>query len=290
MNYTGEYTGPYWSNGEFQTSVEWGDKDPQSQLDWLSRQHDSAYAHYEDRRHREAADLLYMREAKKLVGQFPELAGNLVGYGNYTGRQIGKLFSDVGLATKLTGTPLFGVLKFGIDNIIDSGKRLNGTYLEDEMNDVREYYKTDPYKKVMPNPSNIKVKGSLEKVKAPSTKTVQMLDGQRREARIPGRIVKSDPNIREVIAAPLNAPRDTGTVGGKMTSHISQFLRRKKKNKIHVESPEERIQRLALNQKRLFDIYENKNKNAKASKPKNKNKAFGFDRTHKIMVKAKRDK
>ncbi len=139
MSFAGNYTGPYWSDGTIQPSVEWGASDPQSDLDFLSRQHDSAYAHFKDRGHREAADRLYKAEADKLVGRFPELAGKAVLYGNYAGRQASQLAKDVGM---FGGLP--GLIKFGVGNIVNAQKMLNGTYLKKETEAVQKYYSSDP--------------------------------------------------------------------------------------------------------------------------------------------------
>lgn len=76
------YTGPYLSNGQYQSSVAFGDVEPKSKLDALSRLHDTAYATYADYGHRTAADVIYNAEAKKLESLFPQLAGSIVLYGN----------------------------------------------------------------------------------------------------------------------------------------------------------------------------------------------------------------
>lgn len=296
MNYLGEYTGPYWSNGEIQESVEWGEKDPKTQLDWLSRQHDSAYAHYKDSRHREAADLIYMREAKKLAGKFPELAGNLVGYGNYTGRQIGKLASDVGLATKLTGNPLFGVLKYGVEGVVNSAKRINGTYLKNELSDLSTYYGTDPHSKKKPNQEMI---GSLERVnKTRNSGSLPVVShDQKNEGRIRGwERLSTVPKSREAIVSSLNASggneheqREPIAVNsGSWFQNLKRKRKKKKKNK--VEPLEARIQRLALDQSHHFDNFNKIKQNSIESKPKKKNKAFGFDRSNTVRVKVQQKK
>jgi hypothetical protein len=123
--FAGNYTGPYWSDGKIQSSVEFGTTDPQSELDALSRLHDTAYAHYSDRGHREAADLIYAREAKRLGEKYPELIGNIVQYGNYTGRQAVQLAKDVGT---VPGFPLIGLGKFAITNLFNANKMITGTY------------------------------------------------------------------------------------------------------------------------------------------------------------------
>lgn len=76
------YTGPYLSDGKIQESVAFGEEEPASQLDALSRLHDTAYATYKDFGHLTAADSIYNEEAKKLESKFPQLAGQIVLYGN----------------------------------------------------------------------------------------------------------------------------------------------------------------------------------------------------------------
>nr|UHS71980.1 MAG: hypothetical protein 2 [Luteoviridae sp.] len=295
MEYTGEYTGPYWSNGKIQESVEWGDQDPKSQLDWLSRQHDSAYAHFKDAKHREAADLLYMKEAKQLAGRFPELAGSLVGYGNYTARQIAKLGSDVALSTKLTGNPLLGVVKYGLGGISDSYKRINGTYLKNELSDIKDFYKTDPFNKPRPNTSAgaTHLVGSLERTKGKGGVTAVASDGQRNAGIIPGRPIRDDRSHERIFVASLNAPHKT-EAGPEpiVVGRIPWFhkLRKKKKRKNNIEPLEARIQRLTLGQEKKFDNYNKTQKNAKSSKLKTKPPAFGFNRIEVVRSQAKSNK
>lgn len=76
------YTGPYISGGKLQSSVEFGEAEALSLLDYFSRLHDTAYAHWPDRRHRYAADLIYHDEVKKLVGMYPAIASRAVKYAN----------------------------------------------------------------------------------------------------------------------------------------------------------------------------------------------------------------
>ncbi len=297
MNYAGEYTGPYWSDGSIQESVEWGGKTPQSELDWLSRQHDSAYAHYKDSRHREAADLIYMEEAKKLAGRFPELAGNLVGYGNYAGRQAIKLLSDAALSTKLTGNPLFGVLKYGIQGIRDSAQRINGTYLKSELEDINKFYGTDPHK--MRKPGNL-VRDTEKLLNGGAGVALVTNDGQKSGTIISGRPQRPS-DVREStvqptrkFVAPLNASASNEQaqalhpIAVTKTS-LFQRLKKKKKKKNHVESLEDRVKRLTLAQASHFDNYNKIQKTALASKLKKKPTAFGFNRVNKIRVKAKQE-
>lgn len=145
---SGNYVGPYWSNGNVQSSIEWGDKSPVHQLDELARNHDAAYAHFADRKHREAADEIFAEGANKLKIKYgkkladdPKFAAAAVQYGNYAGRQASKLFNY----TTSSG-PVIGLARFGVDNIIEMQKRLTGSYLKSERKDVLRFYETDPYK------------------------------------------------------------------------------------------------------------------------------------------------
>ncbi len=115
-----------------------GETEPTDALDALSRLHDTAYATYSDRKHREAADMIYNEEAKKLGERFPNLAGNIVLYGNYASRQAEKLSSDI------SSYWLLGPLVFQIENMMDATKMIDGTYLKSERQDILNLYATDP--------------------------------------------------------------------------------------------------------------------------------------------------
>jgi len=75
------YTGPWLSNGEFQASVAYGKVEPNSRLDALSRDHDTAYALSKTAGARRKADRVYYRKTRDM-SWFPRLAGNIVLYGN----------------------------------------------------------------------------------------------------------------------------------------------------------------------------------------------------------------
>jgi len=144
---SGNYVGPYWSDGKLQESVEWGDKPALHALDELARQHDAAYAHYKDEKHREAADMIFAAEAKKLKQKYgskwaddPQVAARLVEYGNHTARQISKLAS----IWKTGPFKLPGLIVHQVSNMIDNHKRMTGTYLTKEMGEIRKLYETDP--------------------------------------------------------------------------------------------------------------------------------------------------
>ncbi len=67
------YTGPYRSDGKFQTSVPFGKTPPSSHIEWASRLHDTMYAFYPNNlAAREAADRWYHRQVSSHgdVGKF----------------------------------------------------------------------------------------------------------------------------------------------------------------------------------------------------------------------------
>lgn len=140
------FTGPYWSDGKLQESVEFGATTPLNDLDIASRLHDSAYAHYEaGTQQRRAADYLYYEEVQNLggLGQF---AGTAVLYGNQVTNALGELASDASTGFKFGGLlgGLVGLIYGGVKNelnLIDWMDNKN-KYLEE----VRSYYDTDPYK------------------------------------------------------------------------------------------------------------------------------------------------
>lgn len=187
--YTGNYTGPHWSDGKYQESVEWGDANPQGDLDYLSRQHDSAYARFKDAKHREAADKIYHDEAKKLTGKFPQLAGNLVLYGNHAGRQGEKLLTNTKTGAMLGGPlgALAGAIYTAGGNIVDNMGRINGTYLKKEMADIQKYYESDPRRVVLKDKAlNASSKAKIElpsisnSVPKPTTKSQDLIEKQAR--------------------------------------------------------------------------------------------------------------
>jgi hypothetical protein len=141
LPYVGEnYTGPFLSNGQFQSSVAFGDVPPSSQLDAISRLHDTAYATFTDFGHRTAADAIYNDEAKQLESLFPQLAGSVVLFGNESARA----------AANLVGGLKYGPLGFIV------GAAENMYNLHDYMLNEKRYkaevlalYAKDPYKPVV---------------------------------------------------------------------------------------------------------------------------------------------
>ncbi len=145
----GNYIGPHWSNGEFQESVEWGDKPPQSDLDLLAYYHDSAYAKYKDDDHREAADKLFAEEARKLGYSMADISAVLVQQGNMTKRSFDRTLRNVALGEKVGGAPgaLLGLIYTGVENIFKANDRLPGGKFESVVKEVQDYYATDPHKR-----------------------------------------------------------------------------------------------------------------------------------------------
>lgn len=139
------YTGPMWSNGELQSSVEFGDKMPTSYLDSQSRLHDSAYAKFGDKWHREAADMIY-RDALEKSGGMDSVVGQLPLYGNYTKQQVYGLVDKV--KTGLQKGGLLGALGGAIlhegQYIADQMHRLSSNNLAKERANLLAYYASDP--------------------------------------------------------------------------------------------------------------------------------------------------
>ncbi len=176
--YSGNYTGPYWSDGKFQESVLFGTEDPKSELDYLSYLHDSAYAMYKDDAHRKAADEIYERDAKRLVGRFPHLAGDLVLYGNHAMRGAKGLAGDVSSGFKFGPLgAVIGAIKWQIGNMIDSHKMLKGTYLKKEKADVEALYARDPNFKDHPFASAYQPTSSRKVAVAPAPPNAGQTNG-----------------------------------------------------------------------------------------------------------------
>jgi len=149
LPYLGNYIGPHWSDGKYQESVEWGDSDPQDELDLLAYYHDSSYARFKDKYHRAAADKAFYEQASAIPGALAKLAGNSVLYGNYTKDRLSNMLSSVKTGTTLGG-PLGGVLGLvysGVKGIVDLNDRLPGGAYEKAEKAVKAYQLTDPKKR-----------------------------------------------------------------------------------------------------------------------------------------------
>ncbi len=163
---SGNYVGPYWSDGKLQSSVEWGEAPALHEIDEAARRHDAAYAHFKDSKHRAAADLMFAEEMDRLKGKYgnkiaddPRVAKAAVLYGNHIGRKASGFFSDVARFGGVTGI-LPAILKLGVENIRDSHQMTKGTYLQKERDAVKLYYKTDPRLK----PEDSSGRGPIKKV------------------------------------------------------------------------------------------------------------------------------
>lgn len=127
------YTGPYISDGKFQTSVEFGKSKPLNRLDAFSRYHDSAFAHYQDYGHRAAANSIYYDQTRN-GNRTENFAGNVVLYGNQVKSAVGNMPLGVG---NLPGL-IFGGVKNALNlaDYVHNRKRYK--------QEVLAYYRTDP--------------------------------------------------------------------------------------------------------------------------------------------------
>jgi len=239
--YTGNYTGPHWSDGKYQESVEWGDSNPQSELDYLSRQHDSAYARFKDDKHREAADKIYNENAQKLKQKFPSLAGNLVLYGNHVERQGKKLLSNAKTGAMFGGPigALAGAIYTAGGNIIDNMKRIDGKYLQKETADVMKYYESDP-RRVALKDLALDPKSSKAKIVTPSTSTpekpkvsTKSQDLIEKQAR---RFEKYTNLEKEATKSEYKNTQLPFYVPQYIKRKYSKRVKKNKKNKIHIEN------------------------------------------------------
>lgn len=138
------YTGPYRSDGKWQTSVAFGTSVPLDDVDRASRLHDSAYAHYTDESHRTAADILYQEMLAGNVSTKGRIVRGLPVYGNYVKNRAAEYGEGFATGMKLAGLPgaLGGVVLTGARNIWRQFDLLNN--LDKYKREVTEYYKTDP--------------------------------------------------------------------------------------------------------------------------------------------------
>jgi hypothetical protein len=268
--FSGNYTGPYWSDGRLQESVEFGSSDPQSELDKLSRLHDTAYAHYTDRQHREAADEIYERDAKVLAGKFPELAGKLVLYGNYAARQRAQLNSDFA-----TLGPL-GLLKFAGTNMWNANKMIHGTYLKNEKADIERLYGTDPRK------GQAAVTFNGKKKNTSSDDYIKQQYKEHYEAE-KARHMPIEAKVAQVFnATPVVDVKPVKTMVEKAKDFISNVI--PKKNTVVPETKEERNARLIQAQQRNFENYQNTYMRAQLPQKKRKYKKKKHNLTKAIRV------
>lgn len=129
------YTGPYISDGKYQSSVEFGETKPIGEWAAWSRLHDSAFAHFDDYGHRTAANSLYAQRMGELGGTSQQAAAFFVTYGN----QIKDSFVQI---AKNTGYGVLGLVYSGAKNTYNLAD-----YVSNEKRykqEVLDYYRTDP--------------------------------------------------------------------------------------------------------------------------------------------------
>lgn len=131
------YTGPYWSNGRFQSSVEFGDAPPIDDVGVQSRLHDTAFAHFGDARHRTAADWIYYQNLQKVPGVKSSVVRALPFYGN-----LASAGHVSGLFSPLSPIAVFDYLL----RVHRTSKEIKSGGYAKEIADVLNLYKTDPYK------------------------------------------------------------------------------------------------------------------------------------------------
>lgn len=108
------YCGPYWSDGKFQSSVEFGATTPEDEVAGQCRLHDSAYKHFKTRQHHKAADLLF--------------------YDNITN------LKDLSLFNQTKGWVAKNLVKY-----VNGALRFDYSYPDDKtIQEVKEYYNHDP--------------------------------------------------------------------------------------------------------------------------------------------------
>lgn len=166
--------GPYWSDGKLQESVEFGSAPALHELDALARLHDTAYARYKDDKHRTAADMIFAQEAEKLKQKYgtkwaenPHVAAALVQYGNHAKRAATRIGTNVGEGFKIAGPigAIGGLVYSGLQNISQANQMVKGTYLQQERDDIKKLYATDPWLK------------TSDKIPGSSVKTSELVKG-----------------------------------------------------------------------------------------------------------------
>ncbi len=238
MTSVGNYTGPYISDGKFQTSVEWGSAPTLNPLDEASRRHDSAYAKWSDSRHRKAADQLFKIETEGMNGTLPTVAGNAVVYGNEAMKQAGSLASKVGTYGKFGPIGMLaGALAHEYEWLSDMNSRLNSRdYLAKERREVLDYYKTDPWLQ-KPIRQYDAVDGSVYEGQVTSSEvpTVRRAPQHGGDDFIP---VNSGPKPSSGRVVPDHTELDSDGVPVWHRLPTGRWLRRKKKQKTSKVNPE----------------------------------------------------
>jgi len=166
------YIGPFWSDGKWQESVEFGASEPLSPADAAARRHDSAYAHFKDRGHRIAADSIFAEDIRA-SGNKTYLA-DVPLYGNHIKNSLSMIGSHFVSGLK------YGGLLGGLGSLVYSGIKgvhenydtiLNGDRYRSE---VLRYYETDPMKRMLPEKTQSEHVVQVNKTpKAPQTIEIQ---------------------------------------------------------------------------------------------------------------------
>lgn len=138
--YLPNYTGPYISDGKFQTSVKFGRAVPKDRLDKLSRLHDTAFKEFSDYGHRTAANSIYHNDAKS-GNAMSQIAGAAVLYGNQV------LSASKGLSFNLPALVYGGVRNaLNLHDYVKNEKKykqdIKNLYAQDPMRGNVRY---DPY-------------------------------------------------------------------------------------------------------------------------------------------------
>ncbi len=128
------YTGPYWSDGKIQSSVEFGESFTPTYLAYNSRLHDSAFAHFQDDRHRTAADWIYRQSLRFDDSVKSQIVRQLPFVGNHVGFLLPLFTSGLAGPAALLAALEVSLLKRDIEN---------GAY-DSEIRDVLQFYNTDP--------------------------------------------------------------------------------------------------------------------------------------------------
>jgi len=142
----GNYIGPGWSDGKFQSSVEWGSSEPQSELDLEAYYHDSAYKKFSDEAHRQAADSIFADNAARIKGELPPLARTAVSQGNMLSRSVTRTTRNVASGAALAGVPgaIIGLVYTGLQNLAMANDLLPGKTRDNLRKEVLDYYASDP--------------------------------------------------------------------------------------------------------------------------------------------------
>lgn len=197
------YIGPYWSDGKWQESVEFGDAEPMSLVDAASRLHDSAYAHYKDEQHRIAADEIYSETLKTLKEKYASLA-DVPLYGNYTKNRALEFGSNAlqgfkygglaGALGSLVYTGAKGIIR--LNDLIHNGDKYKA--------DVMSYYDTDPKK--IGTVKNVTVVPDIVKPKAPKTIALEEYEMFKKNKTAPSPTQSRPLEIPVAAAPPLYRP------------------------------------------------------------------------------------